>query len=83
MKIKRLMNEDWGRGSDGNRKVSLGRGTREGRTGAQNRMGSSGHWRNSPGRFLAVFPPGVCCSLGFAQLPHLLLGFLVLGPMKS
>lgn len=56
----------------------------EGRTGAQNRMRSSETFGGIPwGGVWVPSLPGVCCSLGFTQLPHLLLRFLVLWPMKS
>lgn len=42
-------------------------------------MGSSGTLGEFPWGDVRVSSlPGMCCSLGFTQLPHLSLGFLVL-----
>lgn len=79
------MNEDWEEG------VMVGRGRHgwgvalvEGGTGAPNRIGCSGTLGEFPwGCVWVPSLPGVCCGLGFAQLPHLSLRLLVLWSMKS
>lgn len=77
------MNEDWGEEMMGIGKYASGgtleRGEQEPKIG----WGALDVGGIPLGLCLGIFPPCVVCSLGLTQLPHLSLGLLVLGPMKS
>lgn len=77
------MNEDWGEGVMGIGRYAWGGTLERGEQEPKIDWGALDIGGILLGLCLGIFPPCVVCSLGFTQLPHLPLGLLVLGPMKS